>query len=346
MMEGAIGFPIDTVLVLLGVVTVSVTLDLVAHRNSEDVSFKDAAGWSIFWIVLAVGFYFYLKVRFNDEYASLFLAGYALEKSLSIDNMMVFVAIFASFSIKGILQHRILYYGILGALVFRALFVGFGTALFGLASWVELIFALIVLWSAWALIKGGDGDEIEDYSDHWSVRWTKRIMPVVPRLVGKSLFVGRATVDRLQASDATLDVARKGALYATPAFLCLICIEISDIVFSFDSVPAIIAVTQEPLLVYAAVIFAILGLRNLYFMLAVAAKYLCHLDKAVALVLVFVAIKLGASAIEKTWGIETIHFHHNVSLWIVLGLIGLGVVASLIFPEKDNSEEKESDAVA
>lgn len=336
---GSFGFPLETVAILLAVVIISVFLDLFMHRNKTEVTFADAAGWSAFWILLAVGFYFYLKVSFGAEYASLFLAGYALEKALSIDNMMVFVAIFASFGIKGILQHRILYYGIIGALLFRAIFVGAGTSLFGIAPWVELIFAVIVLWTAYAMLKGSDDDEEqEDYSNHWSVRFTKKLFPVFPRLSGKKFFVGHREVERLENEDQSLSIARRGALYATPAFLCLICIEISDIVFSFDSVPAIIAVTKEPLLVYSAVIFAILGLRNLYFMLAVAAKYLCHLEKAVALVLVFVAGKLGASAIEKTFGVETFHIHHMHSLWVVLGLIFAGVLASIIWPEKDKDE--------
>lgn len=339
-----LGFPMEAVAVLLGVVAVSVWLDLFSHRNSQEISFRDAASWSVFWVALAVGFYFYLKYRFGAEYASMFMAGYALEKSLSIDNLMVFIAIFASFGIKGIMQHRILYYGIIGALLFRALFVGVGTSVFGIASWVELIFAAIVIWSAWAMLKGGDDDDIEDFSDHWSVRFVKRVMPVFPRMYGKRFFMSDKEVREEEAKDSTIQIAARGMRYVTPAFLCLICIEVSDIIFSFDSVPAIIAVTQEPLLVYAAVIFAILGLRNLYFLLAVAAKYLCHLEKAVAAVLVFIGIKLGASAVEKTWGIETFHVPHEVSLYVVLAFIGIGVVASLIWPEKDDDAESDAEA--
>ncbi len=331
-----LGFPIETILILLGVVGVSVFADLFAHRNKTEVSLLDAASWSVFWVVLAVGFYFYLQVRFGDEYASLFMAGYALEKSLSIDNMMVFVAIFASFGIKGILQHRILYFGIIGALLFRAIFIAAGTSLFGLAPWVELVFALIVAWTAYVMFKGTDEEEHEDYSDHWSVRMTKKVFPVFPRLHGKKFFVRQKEVERLQSEDSTLSVTKKGAFFATPMFLCLIAIEISDIVFSFDSVPAIIAVTREPLLIYAAVIFAILGLRNLYFMLVVAAKYLCHLEKAVALILVFVAVKLGASSVEKTFGIHTFEIDPSQSLWVVLGLLATGILASLIWPEKED----------
>lgn len=338
-----LGFPLEAIIVLLGVVAVSVWLDLFSHRKSTEITFVDAASWSVFWIALAVGFYFYLKYRYGADYASLFMAGYALEKSLSIDNLMVFIAIFSSFGIKGIMQHRILYYGIIGALLFRAAFVGVGTGVFGIASWVELIFAAIVIWSAWAILKGGDDDDIEDFSDHWSVRFVKRFMPVFPRMYGKRFFLTDAEVRAEEEKDSSLTIVSRGIRYVTPALLCLVCIEVSDIIFSFDSVPAIIAVTQEPLLVYAAVIFAILGLRNLYFLLAVAAKYLCHLETAIAGVLVFIGVKLGASAIEKTWGIETFHISHEVSLYVVLGFIAIGVLASLIWPEKEDDDTPETE---
>lgn len=322
------GFPTEAVVILFVVVTASVWLDLFAHRNSEEVTFKNAAGWSVFWVALALSFYGYIHLRFSPEAASLFLAGYVLEKALSIDNMMVFVAIFASFGIKGILQHRILYYGIAGALIFRALFIAAGTALFGLSHWIELLFAAIVLWTGVKMFKGsGDGETNEDFSDHWSVRMTRRVLPVIPRIVGKRFLVKHALASEVAEREG-FELPKTAGFYATPLLLCLIAIEISDIIFSFDSVPAIIAITKEPFLVYSAVIFAILGLRNLYFMLAAAAKYLVYLEKAVALVLVFIAAKLAGSAL----GIY--HIDHQVSLLVVLGVLTLGVIASLIFPGK------------
>ncbi len=327
------GFPLEAVVILSVAVVVSVWLDLFAHRNAEEVTFRNAAAWSVFWILLAVAFFFYLKLRFSPEAASLFLSGYVLEKALSVDNMMVFVAVFASFGIKGIAQHRVLYYGIAGALLFRALFVAIGTSLFGLSAWIELLFAVIVLWTGLKMLKGTSSDEVdEDYSDHWSVRLVRRFMPVLPRLVGKRFVVGRDEAHAIADTESVALTRRNAAFYATPMLLCLICIEITDIIFSFDSVPAIIAVTQEPFLVYSAVIFAILGLRNLYFMLAAAAKYLVHLEKAVALVLVFIAAKLGGSALGLY------HVDHQVSLAIVLSLIACGVLASLVFPEKSRPQ--------
>ncbi|MCX4029019.1 TerC/Alx family metal homeostasis membrane protein [Endozoicomonas sp. SM1973] len=339
------GFPLEAVVVLFVVVAASVWCDLFSHRNSTEIKFKDALGWSIFWVALAIAFYAYLYLRYDAKWADLFLTGYVLEKTLSVDNMMVFIAIFASFGIKGALQHRVLYYGIIGALLFRAIFIAVGTSLFGLSVWVEFIFGLIVAWTAVMMLKGGgDDEETEDYSNHWSVSWTKKLIPVLPRLSGNHFFVKHNEVETLKANDPSLNVVGKAAFYATPLFLCLICIEISDIVFSFDSVPAIIAVTEEPFLIYAAVIFAILGLRNLYFMLAVAAKYLCHLEKAVAFVLFFIAFKLCAQAAEHIWGFS-IEISHSLSLFIVLGTIALGVVASIVFPEKEEPNSKESEVV-
>jgi tellurite resistance protein TerC len=176
-MEQHLGFPLETIAIFATVVIFAVWLDLRLHRDSKDISIPNAVAWSLFWIFLSIAFFFYLKVRHGNDFADLFLAGYILEKSLSVDNLMVFVAIFASFGIKGALQHRILYFGILGAVVFRMIFIAFGTSLFGLSVWIEFVFAAIVAWTGWTRCWRewvGD-DEIEDYSDHWSVRLTQKL---------------------------------------------------------------------------------------------------------------------------------------------------------------------------
>lgn len=327
------GFPIETVVIFLVTIAVSVFIDLFAHRKTKEISVFDASLWSIFWIMLAIAFYGYLWMRFDKAWADLYLAGVALEKSLSIDNLMVFMAIFASFSIKGALQHRILYWGILGALVFRAIFVGVGTGVFHLAPWVGFAFAAIVAWSGYKmLMAGGDDGEITDYSDHWSVRMTEKIMPIFPRLHAERFFVTRTIVKDLAAADRSIRTAKDAAVFATPALLCLMAIETSDIMFAFDSVPAVIAITQEPLLVYAAMIFAILGLRSLYFVLAALTKYLVHLEKAVIALLFFIAAKLTLQSGEHAFGWSFLHVSSDVSLLIVLGTLGAGIIASLIWP--------------
>lgn len=326
------GFPFEVLVVFFCAILFSIYIDLVSHRHSKEIIVKNAALWSIFWISLALSFYFYLYFRFEPEWADLYLAGYVLEKSLSIDNLMVFVAIFTSFGIKDHLQHRILYWGILGALIFRAIFVVIGTGLFAASPWIGFIFGAFVLWSGWKMLRGGDDneEEIEDYTHHWSVRLVGKMMPVFPKLLQEKFFVKHNELN----ADQIVSVTRQGFRYATPAFLCLMAIETSDVAFAFDSVPAVIAVTQEPLLVYASMIFAILGLRSLYFILAALTKYLVHLEKAVIALLFFIGIKMGIQSWNHAVFDTGIHISANVSLYIVLGVLFIGVVASFIFPEK------------
>jgi tellurite resistance protein TerC len=334
-----IGFPLETIFIFVAVVSFSVWLDLKVHHDSKDITIPNALAWSLFWVVLSLAFYFYIKIRFGPEHADLFLAGYVLEKSLSVDNLMVFIAIFASFGIKGALQHRVLYFGILGAVVFRMLFIAFGTSLFGLSTWIEFVFAAIVAWTGYKMLAGiGEDADIEDYSDHWSVRLTQKLVPIFPRLHGGQFFVKHGHVQTMVTEDPSISVARQGVVYATPMLLCLVCIEVSDIIFAFDSVPAVIAVTREPLLVYSAVIFAILGLRSLYFVLAAAQKYLVHLEKAVAALLFFIAGKLALQASNHLFGWPGFDISANASLMIILATLAAGVIASLLFPAKDEAD--------
>ncbi|RIY32096.1 tellurium resistance protein TerC [Psittacicella hinzii] len=330
------GFPLETVIIFFGVMIFSIYIDLVAHSKTKEITVKDAALWSVFWIALALAFYAYIWVRFDKHWADMYLSGYVLEKSLSIDNLMVFVAIFASFGIKSHLQHRILYWGILGALVFRAIFVVIGASLFAASPWVGFVFAAFVVWSGWKMMTASkEEEEIEDYTNHWSVRLAGRFYPIYKKLHGERFFVkdSELPAEETDVTSKLAAVTRKGAKYVTPAFLCLIAIETSDVAFAFDSVPAVIAVTQEPLLVYAAMIFAILGLRSLYFVLSALTKYLVHLEKAVVALLFYIGIKMGVQSYGAVTGSE-LHIPANWSLFIVLGVLALGVIASLIFPEK------------
>ncbi|MDR2164984.1 MAG: TerC/Alx family metal homeostasis membrane protein [Zoogloeaceae bacterium] len=329
------GFPLETIAIFFFVIAFSVYLDLAAHRKEAEITIRDATKWAVFWVGLALAFYVYLWLRFSRAWADLYLAGYVLEKSLSVDNLMVFIAVFASFGIKSHLQHRILYWGILGALVFRAIFVVIGTGLFLASPWVGFVFAAFVAWSAVQMLRsGGDDDEIEDYSHHWSVKWTGRLIPIYPRLYQNRFFVRQKDLPEPTAA------TRSGAFYATPAFLCLMVIEASDITFSFDSVPAVISVTQEPLLVYAAMIFAILGLRTLYFVIAALNRYLAHLEKAVIVLLFFIAAKMTLQSWNHVVGDTGLHISPGQSLLVVLGVLLAGVVASLIFPGKEEEEKK------
>ena len=325
-MEQHLGFPPETIATFVAVVAFSVWLDLKLHKDSKDISIPNAVAWSLFWIGLSIAFFFYLKIHHGNEYADLFLAGYILEKSLSVDNLMVFVAIFASFGIKGALQHRILYFGILGAAVFRMLFIAFGTSLFGLSTWIEFVFAAIVAWTGYKMLAGvGSDDEIEDYSDHWSVRLTQKLVPTFPRLHGNHFMVDHGYVKTVMEQDSSVSVSWGAVAYATPMLLCLVCVEMSDIIFAFDSVPA--------------VIFAILGLRSLYFVLAAARKYLAHLDKAVAALLFFIAFKLALQASNHLFHWPDREISSSLGLIIIFGTLSVGVIASLLFPEPEENKD-------
>ena len=309
------------VIFFLGVVAIALWVDLSAHKKDNAVSLTNAAVWSIIWVVLSVGFAGFIMKQHGVDKASLFLSGYLLEKSLSVDNLFVFMAIFSSFTIKDGLQHRILYFGILGAVVLRLVFVTAGTSLLFLGNWVLAVFGVFVLYSAWQMYKseGGDDDEIVDYTDHWSVRIAKKFFPVHPQRVGNNFFT-----------------TKENKLHATPLFLCLVAIEISDVMFAFDSVPAVIAITQEPFLVYTSNIFAILGLRSMYFVLVAAKRYLCHLEKSVIVILVFIGVKMLLTVSEPY---HAIRITANQSLVFVLVCLVLGIAASVIYPEREATGE-------
>ena len=328
------GFPIETLIVFVVTVLVSLYVDLWVHRDAEVITLRGSVIWSLLWIGLSMCFYGYIHVRYGAEPASLFLAGYILEKTLSVDNLMVFIAIFSFFDIKGALQHRILYYGILGAIIFRLIFVLMGNAIMAAGPYADLLFAAIIGYSAIKMLSGGgDEDEgVEDYSEHRVVKLANRLFTVFPRLDDKRLVISGERARELAAQDESIALpdGGKAARYATPALVCLMVIETSDVMFAFDSVPAVIAVTREPLLVYAAMIFAILGLRSLYFVLAALTRYLVYLERSVMVLLGFIAAKLALHAINKLTGWPGFDLSPNHSLIIIFAVLGVGVLASLI----------------
>ena len=352
-----LGFPLETVAVFVVLSVGAIAIDLFAHRNDQPMSLKSAALWSVFWIVVSLAFGGYLWFHHGSETASLFITGYALEKVLSVDNLFVMMAIFAWFKVPEGYRHRVLYWGIIGAIVFRMVFVAIGTGLMALGPYVELVFAVVVGWTGIIMLRRDEEEEAnEDYSEHLAYRWVHRFFPVWPRLYGHNFFLhGHELTEACrQNPDVRLEPAgedlkhptqhhpqpiKKGALVATPLFLCLAIIEISDVMFAFDSVPAVIAVSKEPLIVYSAMMFAILGLRTMYFVLEALRGYLVHLEKAVVALLFFIAAKLALSASAHLFqhGYE---ISPNASLAVVLVVLALGVAASFVFPEKSKAEEQ------
>jgi tellurite resistance protein TerC len=262
----------------------------VFHREAHEVSAREAATWSAIWVALALVFN-YLFYRYllwhlpqvpelaGMDHAQLardsgleFLAGYVVEKALAVDNVFVFVAVFSYFAIPARLQHRVLFYGILGALVFRALFISIGSVLMQY-HWIVVIFgAFLILTGIKILFLPEKPIEPERNP---LIRLVKRFVPIWPKIEGDSFWV-----------------RRDGVLYATPLFVALVFIEFSDIIFAIDSVPAIFALTNEPLIVFTSNIFAILGLRAMYFLLASAVRYFQYLKYGLGIILVFVGLKM------------------------------------------------------
>ena len=276
-MVGHLGFPLETVAVFVVLSVGSIFIDLHAHKSDEPPTLKNAAMWSLFWVGVSVLFGIYLHIHHGAETASLFFTGYALEKVLSVDNLFLMMAVFSWFKVPEGYRHRVLYWGVIGAIVFRMIFVALGAGLMAMmGAYVELLFAAVVGFSAVAMLrhKEEESEEEADYSEHLAYRWVHKLFPVFPRMYGHRFFLNEKELAEARTlyPDAHLELAgedvkhpenshpkklRKGALVATPLFLCLAVIELSDVMFAFDSVPAVIAVSKEPLIVYSAMMFAI-----------------------------------------------------------------------------------------
>lgn len=277
------------------VMAFSLYVDIKGHGDKE-MGLKEASLWSVGYVLLGIAFGGGIYAFYGSDFASMYFAGYALEKALSVDNLLVFSAVFAYFGIKSqTLQHKILTWGILGAVVFRGLFVMAGTWVANLHWSAMLVFAAIIALSAWGMMK--DDDDV-DLEDSIVVKTLKKVFPVSAVQVGDKFFLGGMV---------------------TPAFLALVTVELMDVVFAFDSVPAIIAVTQEQVLVYSAMVMAILGLRALYFVLQSLLSKLPHLQTAVVSLLFLVSGKL-------VFGAFGYHMNPNISVCIVIGILALGCI--------------------
>lgn len=299
-------------------VLLMLALDLgVFHREAHKVSFKEATTWTIIWITLALIFnglfYYYTTTNFGAAEGTRlsleFLTGYIVEKSLSVDNIFVFVMVFAYFSIPAKYQHRVLFYGIIGALIFRAIFIAAGSFLMQF-QWIIYIFGgfLILTGIKMMLVP----EKPIDPEKNFLIRLFKRFVPVTNKLHGQNFFVRENNV-----------------LHATPLFIALLFLELTDIIFAVDSVPAIFALTKEPMIVFTSNIFAILGLRAMYFMLAGAVDKFHFLKYGLSVVLIFVGLKMAF--LNDWYGGK---FPITYSLGFILGTIALSIIISLMFPKK------------
>jgi tellurite resistance protein TerC len=306
-------------------------LDLgVFHKKAHEVSFKEASIWTSIWIGMAFVFnyLFYLFARHqfstSEAYRDIpnfdpdaqaktsaleFLTGFVVEKSLAIDNIFVFAVVFAYFGIPKIYQHRVLFWGILGALVFRAIFIAMGSVLMQY-HWLVVFFGALLILTGIKMVFAGT--KPQNLENNFVVLQLKRIFKVHPTIEGQRFFL-----------------KKDGTTYVTPLFLALVFLELSDIIFAVDSVPAIFALTKEPLIVFTSNIFAILGLRSMYFMLAGVMDRFAYIKYGLAAVLVFVGLKMVW--LNEAFGGK---FPINWSLGIIAALIGSSILASVVIDRR------------
>jgi tellurite resistance protein TerC len=291
-------------------VAAMLALDLgVFHRRAHTVKFKEAFGWSLVWVALA-GVFAVLVYLWHGHTAMLeFVTGYVIELSLSIDNLFVFLMIFRYFKVSGASQHKVLFWGILGALIMRAVFILAGVGLISRFHWIIYVFGLLLVYSGVKLLRHDSANV--DPSKNPILKLFRRWVPVTHDYVGDKFFV------------------RRPGLFATPLFVVLLVVETTDILFAVDSIPAILAITLNAFIVYTSNVFAILGLRSMYFALAGMMDLFQYLHYGLSCVLIFVGLKMLSSnyVTLPTW----------VALAVVAGVLGTSVVASMLAPKKTHS---------
>lgn len=292
-------------------------LDLgVFHRHSHAVSTKEAAIWSAVWIGLALVFNVGVYYFAGPEAGLQFFTGYLLEKSLSVDNIFVFVMLFSFFAVPPAYQHRVLFWGILGALIMRGALIGLGAYLIGQFHWILYLFGLFLVVTGIRLFMQKENETIEPEKNPL-VRGLRRFMPVTTGYRGEKFLVREG-----------------GKLAATPLLVVLLVVETTDLLFAFDSIPAIFAITQDPFIVYTSNVFAILGLRALYFLLASVMGRFRYLKMGLSGILVFIGVKMLI--------MDIYHMPITLSLGVIAVVLTLSVIASLVFPVKESAEGESS----
>jgi tellurite resistance protein TerC len=346
-----------------GLILFLLALDLgVFHRKVHVISVREALGWSAFWIVLGLAFSIFIFIGYENHWQGLgltpdpmgsnpqtieglgtvyndgasatmkYLTGYLVEKSLSVDNIFVISMIFAFLAVPAIYQHRVLYWGIVGALVMRGMMIAIGAAMIQQFTWIIYVFGgfLIITGVKMVALKGHNADPHSNII----VRFTRRLFPITQRFHGQHFFVRAGSKESHEAPtpgvenlrDEVVESTARGTLLATPLFLALVMVEFTDLIFAVDSIPAIFAITGDPFLVFTSNVFALLGLRSLYFALAGMIEKFRYLKVSLALILMLVGVKM----MIHSWLKEVLgsNFNLYVLAMVILILAG-GVVASL-----------------
>jgi tellurite resistance protein TerC len=287
---------------LVAVIIAMLGIDLVRHRGDKEPTMRGALAESTIWVLCGLSFAVVMLVAFGGEAFGEYISGYLIEKSLSVDNVFVWSMIFATMAIPLKYQHRVLFWGIFGALTLRAVFIFAGSALISRFWWLLLVFGVFLVYTGIKVIRHRDDEDEE--SAQRGVGLLRRFVPVTDKIEGHAFFT---RVDGKRA--------------ATPLFAALVVVEVTDVIFAVDSVPAILAVSREPFLVFASNAFAILGLRAMYFLLANAKEQFHFLSHALGGILIFVGLKMAFS--------HWIHLNTYVSLVAILGMLAAAIVLSV-----------------
>ncbi|GIM96435.1 tellurium resistance protein TerC [Paractinoplanes toevensis] len=315
---------IATLVALIAVLAVDL---LIIGRRPHEPSVKESGGWVALYVGLAVVFGIGVWITAGGRYAGEFYTGWLTEYSLSVDNLFVFVIIMARFSVPRQFQQKVLLIGIVLALVMRGLFIAAGAALIAQFSWVFYIFGAFLVYTAINLLKEGENDA-DDFNENVLIRWAKKVLPV-----SNSFGDGRM-----------MTVTSVGKRMFTPLLIVTIAIGTTDLLFALDSIPAIFGITKEPYLVFTANIFALMGLRQLYFLLGGLLERLVYLNYGLAAVLAFIGVKLFLEALHTNSlpfinGGEGVHWAPEIPIWlsllVIIGTLGIATVASLVKSSRD-----------
>ncbi len=292
------------------IMTVMFVLDLfVFNRKSHEIRFREALAWTVVWVGLAMLFNAGVWYFLGSAKALEFFTGYVIEESLSVDNLFVFIMIFSYFKVPRALQPKILKWGIIGALVMRGIFIMVGIGLIERFHWMVYVFGVILIYTGFKMAFGGD-EEVHPENNPM-VRLVRRFVPITKRARGDRFFI-----------------KRRGIWAATPLFLTLVVVESSDVIFAVDSIPAVLAVTHDPFIVYSSNIFAIMGLRSLYYLLAHVMEMFTHLKLGVSVILAFVGAKMLLS--------NVVEIPLVLSLGVIIGALTISILASVLLTKKQH----------
>ena len=293
-------------------VLVMLALDIGLHRRRSTMSFRQAVGWTVFWILLAAGFAGLVYLWHGHGAMLQFVTGYVVEESLSVDNLFVFLILFRYFRVPSDSQHKVLIWGVLGALVMRLIFILIGVSLLKRFEFIIYIFGAILIYSGIGLLRSSEPDV--DPEKNLVLRIFRRFFPITENFEGKNFFVRRS-----------------GDWMATPLFLSLLVVETTDLIFAVDSIPAILAISRDAFIVYTSNVFAVLGLRSLYFALEHFFGMFRFLHYGLSVILMLIGVKMLIS-----------HFYEaplGITLGVVIGILALSVGTSLIWPETEAEQE-------